>query len=158
MLSSTGLFTFAEDARRDEKRQKRTPSTTGSSVKTKSALEAAKPKEGGDVGAAKRAQARIFGPILRGLPRPFPGGFSPYSPAIPISSTAGRFLEHRATPELMALMPPPACASIANRGSPKRPTNVKSHGRSTSTSDQTVLAIQKAARPGAAADRASARD
>src|ERR671934_1279637 len=116
VLLKHGLFTFAADARSSYERTielvARAEAFLRSRARTRPALRDAESSR--QVEDANAAMAKI-GPVLRGvLATPAPGSDQPSRRVI---------LEHRATPELLALIAAPECASLAARG-PLTPDHV----------------------------------
>ncbi len=113
VLLKHGLFTFAADARTSYERTIDSVDRAEGFLRSRLRGRAAPPAPKAEATAA--AQMARIGPILRGLLSP-PSG-SPDQPHRRV------ILEHRATPELLALVAAPQCASLAARG-PLTPDHV----------------------------------
>jgi len=116
VLLKHGLFTFAEDARTSYERTIRYVDRSERFLagRARGTKAPAKRGEGGDVAAAQAHAARI-GPVVRGvLATPSGNADQPWRRVI---------LEHRATPEILALVADARCAALATRG-PLTPDHV----------------------------------
>jgi len=116
VLLKHGLFTFAADARTSYERTielvDRAEAFLRSRARSRTSTRGAEPAS--KVDDANTAMAKI-GPVIRAvLASPAPGSEEPGRRVI---------LEHRATPELLALIAAPECASLAARG-PLTPDHV----------------------------------
>src|SRR3989449_2690134 len=113
VLLKHGLFTFAPDARTSYERTVDYVDRAESFLRARLRGRAA-PVPAGDV-AESRSRMSQVGPILRGLlATPSGNADQPHRRVI---------LEHRATPEVLALIAAPQCASLAERG-PLTPDHV----------------------------------
>ena len=140
VLLKHGLFTFAPDARASYERSIEYVDRAETFLRARSAgrLSAA---PAGDPGAARARMSQIA-PVLRGL-LATPSG-NPDQPHRRV------ILEHRATPEVLALVAAPQCASLAARGplTPDHVIRTKAHHLFI---DQAVLQGAEALRPQLAA-------
>jgi rhamnulose-1-phosphate aldolase/alcohol dehydrogenase len=114
VLLKHGLFTFAADARASYERSIEYVDRAENFLRARLRGRAPAAASAGDAGAAKARMAQL-GPILRGLLATASG--NPDQPHRRV------ILEHRATPELLALVAAPECAALAARG-PLTPDHV----------------------------------
>ena len=114
VLLKHGLFTFGADARESYERMIEYVDRAESFLRTRLRGRAALGTGTGDATSSQERMGRI-GPILRGLLATASG--NPDQPHRRV------ILEHRATPELLALIASPRCASLAARG-PLTPDHV----------------------------------
>ena len=140
VLLKHGLFTFAPDARASYERTIEYVDRVETFLRTRSAGRATA-GPAGDSGAA-RARMSLIAPVLRGL-LAAPSG-NPDQPHRRV------ILEHRATPEVLALVAAPQCASLAARGplTPDHVIRTKAHHLFI---DQPALQDAEALRPQLAA-------
>src|SRR5437899_2332912 len=114
VLLKHGLFTFGADARESYERMIEYVDRAESFLRARLRGRAALGTGAGDATSSQERMGRI-GPILRGLLATASG--NPDQPHRRV------ILEHRATPELLALIASPQCASLAARG-PLTPDHV----------------------------------
>ena len=136
VLLKHGLFTFATDARASYERNIEYVDRAETFLRARSAGRAA-PAPAGEPGAARARMSQIA-PVLRGL-LAAPSG-NPDQPHRRV------ILEHRATPEVLALVAAPQCASLAARGplTPDHVIRTKAHHLFI---DQPALEDSEALRP-----------
>jgi len=140
VLLKHGLFTFATDARASYERNIEYVDRAETFLRARSAGRVA-PAPAGEPGAARARMSQIA-PVLRGL-LAAPSG-NPDQPHRRV------ILEHRATPEVLALVAAPQCASLAARGplTPDHVIRTKAHHLFI---DQPALEDTEALRPQVAA-------